>query len=319
MHQRRLVVVTGNGPEHRYVANRLSLALPVRAVVVDVSIRRPRLGRVFHGGVWRGVSRVGLQLLRKALRDRAHRDAAVRRILGGRLTSAFLTGRVVEVQGVNSPEALAAVTRLRPDAILVYGTSIVRDELLSKARDLAFNMHTGISPRYRGTDCAFWPIVNHEPEWIGATVHECTADVDAGPVFAVAAADWEPGDRLHELFARAVAKGADLYVDVARRYLAGALQGEPQDLAVGREYRGYMRTLVPELRARWALRRGLLQESSRLGGALCSDGASSAQARRSPARRSSVLPGAATREMRRKNTATENVGGVTDHPERRDR
>ena len=34
--------------------------------------------------------------------------------------------------------------------------------------------------------------------------------------------------------------------------------GAPQDLGTGKEYRGYMRTLVPELRARWALRRGLL-------------------------------------------------------------
>ena len=320
MRQRRLVVVTGVGPEHRYVANRLCLAVPVRAVVVDVRARRPRLRRVLRGGLRRSLSRVGLRLLRNALRDRAHRDAAVKRILGEQLASAFLMAeRVVEVPGVNSPEALAAVARLQPDAILVYGTSIVCDELLGTAGDVAFNLHTGMSPRYRGTDCAFWPIVNREPAWIGATVHECTAEVDGGPVFAVAAADWERDDGLHELFARAVAKGAELYVDVARRYLEGELNGEPQDLTVGHEYRGYMRTLVPELRARWALRRGLLQESSRLDEAPRSDRESPALAPRSLARRSSALPSPLTPEVRRKKEATENVGGVTDHPERSDR
>jgi methionyl-tRNA formyltransferase len=125
------------------------------------------------------------------------------------------------------------------------------------------NLHTGVSPRYRGTDCAFWPVANREPEWIGATVHECTAAIDGGQIFGVAPAGWRPDDRLHELFARAVECGAGLYVDVMRRYLRhGALKGERQDLTEGAEYRGYMRTLGPELRARVALRRGLLKTAN---------------------------------------------------------
>ena len=257
--RRRLVVVTGSGPEHRYVANRLCLAAPVHAVVVDVSVRRPSLRRAFRGGTRRGVGRLALQLLLRAARDDAARDAALRGVLGDDLTASFLAeDRVVRVPGVNSAEALAVIARAEPDALLVYGTTIVGDEVLRQARDLAFNMHSGMSPRYRGTDCAFWPVVEGEPEWIGATVHECTAAVDGGPVFAVAAAEWKSDDRLHELFARAVLKGADLYVEVVGRYLAGRFDGEPQDLSVGREYRGYMRTLVPEVRARWRLRRGLL-------------------------------------------------------------
>jgi methionyl-tRNA formyltransferase len=134
--------------------------------------------------------------------------------------------------------------------------------VLGLARERAFNLHTGVSPRYRGTDCAFWPVVNREPEWLGATVHECTAAVDGGQIYGLARAEWEPGDGIHELFARAVAAGADLYVEAVRRYLdEGGITGELQDLSTGREYRGYMRTLGPELRARWALRRGLLMRA----------------------------------------------------------
>jgi methionyl-tRNA formyltransferase len=264
--QRRLVVLTGNGPEHRYVANRLCDAVPVEAVVVDVSERARSLRRAFRGGFRRGVSRVLLELFQRAVGDRAAHDAALRKVLDRELTSRFLAeDRIVEVRGVNSPEALAAVARFRPDALLVYGTSIVHDEMLGQARDVAFNMHTGISPHYRGTHCAFWPVVNREPERIGATVHECTAEVDGGRIFAAEAAECEPRDGLHEVFARAVAKGTDLYVETVRRYLAGDLRGEQQDLSLGREYRGYMRTLVPELRARWALRRGLLRRTADRG------------------------------------------------------
>jgi methionyl-tRNA formyltransferase len=127
----------------------------------------------------------------------------------------------------------------------------------------SLNLHTGISPRYRGTDCAFWPVANREPQWLGATVHECTSAVDGGQIYGVVAAHWELGDGLHELFARAVAAGAELYADIVTSYVRGeSPAGEAQDLESGREYRGYMRTLRPELRARWALRRGLLRHTA---------------------------------------------------------
>ena len=45
-----LVLLTGNGPEHRYVANRLCAELPIDAVVVDVSTRPPTLGPAFRMG-----------------------------------------------------------------------------------------------------------------------------------------------------------------------------------------------------------------------------------------------------------------------------
>ena len=257
----RLVLLTGDGPEHRYVANRLSHALPVQAVVVDQRVRQPSLRRAFRGGIWPGVARLALFAYRKAARDARARELGLRNVLGEELTGKLVASdRVIRVDGINSSGAVAAVAALQPDAILVFGTSIVGAEMLGLARDLAFNLHTGISPRYRGTDCAFWPVVNREPEWLGATVHRCTADVDGGQTYGLVRADWEPDDGIHELFARSVAAGADLYVEAVRRYLAdGEIAGRPQDLSTGREYRGYMRTLGPELRARWALRRGLLR------------------------------------------------------------
>jgi methionyl-tRNA formyltransferase len=261
---RRLVLLTGDGPGEHYVANRLCAALPVDRIVVDVTTRRPSLRRAFRGGTVRGFSRLGLHAFRRAVRDERAHDAALVKLLGHEATSGFSADHLVtRVHGVNSADAIRAVATARPDALLVFGTSIVGPDMLGLARDFALNLHSGMSPRYRGTDCAFWPVVNGEPEWIGATVHECTDQVDGGAVFGVGAADWDSHDGLHDLFARALIRGADLYVDAVQRYLRdGELPGLPQDLTAGTEYRGYMRTLGPELRARWALRRGLLRRAA---------------------------------------------------------
>jgi methionyl-tRNA formyltransferase len=260
----RLVLLTGDGPGEHYVANHLCAALPIEAIVVDATVRQPSLRRAFRGSVAGGFSRLGLFAFRRAVRDGRAHQLALESLLGTNGTAGFTAAHLVtRVDGVNSPAAIEALTSARPDALLVFGTSIVGPEVLGLPRDLAFNLHTGMSPRYRGTDCTFWPVVNGEPQWIGATVHECTADVDGGAIFAVAPAEWRPDDRLHELFARALTRGAELYVEVVGRYVRdGGIEGRRQDLGVGTEYRGYMRTLGPELRARWALRRGLLRRAS---------------------------------------------------------
>lgn len=262
---RRIVLLTGDGPAEHYVANRLCKVLPIDAIIVDATVRRPSLRRAFRGSKIGGFSRLGLFAFRSVVRDARANQLAMEKLLGTQRTAGFTEARLVtRVHGVNSEEAVRAVASARPDALLVFGTAIVGRDVLGLARDLAFNLHTGMSPRYRGTDCTFWPVVNGEPEWIGATVHECTAEVDGGAIFGVAAAQWGPDDGLHELFARALIRGTDLYIDVVQRYLGdGVLEGRPQDLGSGTEYRGYMRTLVPELSARWALRRGLLRQAAR--------------------------------------------------------
>jgi folate-dependent phosphoribosylglycinamide formyltransferase PurN len=256
-----LVLLTGSGQEHRYVANRLCRCVPLVGIVSDQAVHRASLRRAFRGGLATGVSRIGHHALRRAIHDESSFQRVLPRVLGQDLCDRFeRPDLVTSVTGINSQEAHDSIAALEPDALAVFGTTIVGPETLGLAKELAFNLHTGISPRYRGTDCAFWPVVNGEPEWLGATVHECTAEVDGGQIFAVTKAAWEPEDGVHELFARAVLAGADLYVDVLSRYVqGGAVVGTGQDLSTGREYRGYMRTLGPELKARWALRRGLLR------------------------------------------------------------
>jgi folate-dependent phosphoribosylglycinamide formyltransferase PurN len=121
-------------------------------------------------------------------------------------------------------------------------------------------MHTGWSPDYRGSDCAFWPLFDRHLELLGATVHEATGDVDGGPIYGRARAHLEQHDLIHAVFARCVQAGTDEYVDVLT--LLGtneSLKPETQDLSRGREYRAVDLTLGADLRVRWAIRRGLVR------------------------------------------------------------
>lgn len=246
-----IVLVTCDGPEHRYVANRICAAVPVEAILLTdqppnrswKTVLKKSLVEFADKAVWRTY----LKLIGDA--RTAERD--MERVFGREASAAF--NQPEKVLAVGRPKAgrlRREIERLAPDYIAVYGTGMIPDSVLRQARIKAFNMHTGVSPDYRGAACAFWPIHQGEPELVGATVHECTALVDGGEIYEVARATLYRGDSLHAVFARAVKAGAEAYVRVLQAALAGRLKGEPQDLSRGREFRGHMRGMRSELRAR---------------------------------------------------------------------
>ena len=258
-----VVLLTGNGPEHRYVANVLCDRLDISAVVVETGLRRTRRQRLAQlrrrYDATQLASRAALALYRRAIRDRQARAAQLDAVFGADGRVFRRSELVTEVETVNRQPAHELVERLEPDRILVYGTGIVGDSMLARSRLTPLNLHTGISPAYRGNSCAFWPIHNGEPAMCGATVHEICAVIDGGSIFGTVRARLHPGDGIHAIFGRTVVAGARLYADtVVDLDTTGDRSGTPQDLRIGTEYRAHMRGLRAEWRARKLLRDGLL-------------------------------------------------------------
>ncbi len=257
----RIVIITQDGPEQRYVANVLCGAFDVAAIFVDHNARR---------SLWHRMRRMPKRsIASKCLRgvylwlinDRAKQNRAIERVLG-RGAGRFACGDcVVYVDGLRSETLERSVREASPHVIAVYGCGIVPNSVLSIARLTALNMHTGLSPWYRGTHCTFWPIVNVEPEMIGSTVHACTREVDQGSIFDRVRPHLEPDDGLHEIFARCVKSGADAYVRAIERVVANAPGIEPE--RGGRTYRGFERGIVSEWRARRKIRQGLIRRCVR--------------------------------------------------------
>lgn len=250
-----LVLVTGDGPEHRYVVNRICATHDVAAILMADPPPRRNWRKVLRRSPAAFVDKTLWRLFLRLVRDDRAREAALREVLGSDCERFVEAEKILRVGRPREGRLARASTDLAPDVIAVYGTGIIPDEVLRQARLAALNMHTGISPRYRGAGCAFWPIHENEPEWVGATVHECTSLVDGGRIFFTGRAELRRGDNLHHIFARAVRVGTEGYVRVIGEALAGHAEGAPQDLAAGREYPGALRGLASELRARARLRR----------------------------------------------------------------
>jgi methionyl-tRNA formyltransferase len=222
----RFVLLTGNDLRHKFVASRLAESVNLVGVVSEAK-----------------ASTVGQpDLLSQADRDviRSHfaeRDEVERRLMGDHKN--FPDTRVLQIENkaVNTPEAFDWVQSLAPDVVILYGTSIIKPPMLDFYEGRMINIHLGLSPYYRGSGTNFWPLVNREPECVGATIHLAVARVDAGAILAQVRPAAEAADRAHELGTKTIMETIDALPGVVSLYLGGEIAPKPQDLSLGRVFK----------------------------------------------------------------------------------
>ena len=144
--------------------------------------------------------------------------------------------RQVAAGGCNDPDEIEAMCAVRPDAVLVFGTGLLRRPLLTRFPCRVLNIHLGLSPYYRGAGTNFWPLVNGEPEYCGATVHFMDEGVDSGPIIEHVRPAIEAGDGPHEIGNKAISAAVDVLGRAALALGSGSLPSTPQG-ADGRVYR----------------------------------------------------------------------------------
>lgn len=82
------------------------------------------------------------------------------------------------------------------------------------------NIHPSLLPKYPGLDTHARALAAGDTE-AGCTVHEVTADLDAGPILGQARVPIQPGDTPETLAARVLTMEHQLYPAVLRRFARG--------------------------------------------------------------------------------------------------
>jgi hypothetical protein len=222
----RVVLLTGNALRHRAAATILARSVNLVGILSEEKfspLSAPNAAVGEDGAV-----------IRQHL---AERDDVERRLLGPDLRFPDTESLSVPLASVNSPEVCDWVQRLAPDVVALFGTGLVKPPLLDLYDGRMINLHLGLSPYYRGSGTNFWPLVNREPECVGATIHLAVRRVDAGAMYAQVRPEVERGDRAHEIGTRAAMAGAAALAAVLARHGGGQLAARPQDLSLGRVYR----------------------------------------------------------------------------------
>lgn len=108
-----------------------------------------------------------------------------------------------------------------PDIICLAGfMRILTPDFTRRFTGRMLNIHPSLLPKYPGLHTHARAIEAGDAE-AGATVHEVTADLDAGPILGQARVPVLPGDTPDSLAARVLVQEHRLYPEVLRRFAAG--------------------------------------------------------------------------------------------------
>lgn len=250
----RVMVLCGRSPRHLHVANVLCRSADVLAIVQET-------GADFS---WKKLAKTLRpdNFFRKAwrwLRDRRRYtgNGEARFFFGEQPAQLDHPQLVKEVPHINHPSVVELARELTPDVIAVFGTSLIRGDLLKEGRIGIANLHGGLSPEYRGADCTFWALYNGEPEKVGCTLHWIDAGIDTGGLIAHVSPKILPDDDELKLFWRSVQTSAEAYAEFLRRVAAGERFGQTQP-GKGRLYQVKQRGMRQEQQVDRKLRTGML-------------------------------------------------------------
>lgn len=141
----------------------------------------------------------------------------------------------VEPGKINNAEWVEKIRAINPDCFAVYGTGLIKEELLSFPQPY-INIHLGLSPYYRGMATTFWPYHSKEPEYVGVTVMHLDIGIDSGPIIHQSLVDLEPGDTIHDGSMKAIRAGVDLQLKAIEEFGNQTIKSYEQDLSIGRTY-----------------------------------------------------------------------------------
>jgi len=136
--------------------------------------------------------------------------------------------RTIQPGELNTPEVVEFLGARKVDTVAVYGTNLIKPPLLTAFSGRMINMHLGLSPYYRGTATNFYPLVNGEPEYVGATIHVIDAGIDSGPILRHARPEIVAGDRPHTIGCKGILAGIEALVASLEYLERGRLSPTPQ-------------------------------------------------------------------------------------------
>lgn len=175
MDKLKIVALIGTPVHLNYFVNRVHQDHFISCVIKE-NTRKHLFAKIKEKGIFKTISAV-YDILKNS-RGRHHIHD---RIFGDKWRELDPSLNVFEVADINSKEVKDQLRDLAPDVVIVQGTTMIKDEVLSGI-PLVLNLHWGLSPYYRGSNCTEWAMINDDVFNIGFTIHKISSKIDGGDI-----------------------------------------------------------------------------------------------------------------------------------------
>jgi methionyl-tRNA formyltransferase len=131
---------------------------------------------------------------------------------------------IIYVDSVNSEAARSHLMQLNPKVVVIFGTRIISKDTLKCIPAIFVNMHTGITPLYRGHAGGYWALAREDPRNCGVSVHLVDEGIDTGPLLGQSLISPTSADNFITYSFLQIGVGIPLLIDVINQALNGQLK-----------------------------------------------------------------------------------------------
>ena len=138
---------------------------------------------------------------------------------------------------LNQNHVYQTVKDFKPDLMLIFGSYIVKEPLLSLLPSgHVINLHLGLSPYYRGSGTNFWPFVNDELENLGSTILHLDAGIDTGDIICHVRPTIEINDNVHTIGCKIIQESVNSLIKIIKLVESGQTLNRIKQWKVNERY-----------------------------------------------------------------------------------
>lgn len=143
---------------------------------------------------------------------------------------ALPTVPILKVNNINNDKAFEFTERLNPDMIIVSGTRMIKEKMLSIQPSIGIlNLHTGLSPYVKGgPNCTNWCIATGQFHLIGNTVMWIDKGIDSGNIITTEFTPLTGTESFNELHIKVMEHAHKLYLRSIEYLSKGKRNSTPQ-------------------------------------------------------------------------------------------
>jgi methionyl-tRNA formyltransferase len=192
----KLVIFTSNGIRHKYVANTLTKFVD-DILIVSECRQNDASDKETEGNL----SPIDEHFRKRYLTEKV--------MFAG---NDVFKGNVLPLvyKEANLEYTYQVVKEFDPDLMIVFGSSIIKEPLLSLKPNRFVNLHLGLSPYYRGSGTNFWPFVNKELEYVGSTILHLDSGIDTGDILTHVKPNFEINDDVHTVGCKVIQESVNV-------------------------------------------------------------------------------------------------------------
>ena len=188
--KKKILIIIGSDLRNRFICSEVQKKYKIDGIIYQYRIKKKIVDNS-------SMSRSEKKLFKRHFKER---DISEKKFFEkSKIDLVNINNLSISEKKMNSEIVENFIKKINPAIVIVYGACFLKKNIIKILPKNTFNIHSGITPRFKGDASNFWAFYLLEPNNAGATLHFLTDKIDSGPIVTQVRPKLDYGDNMHDV------------------------------------------------------------------------------------------------------------------------